>query len=243
MICQLFHFSHYNKGRNKKEHCHSVCTRGIVTRSFYTEQWKIEHSLNTNRMDGIYLASLLLLLFLLGVILFLWRRSFNNLWWWSWLFLLLFLDCNKETDHFLGLDAVILINLKFSKNVFNLGLGHLVSPCLQSVFEHLRVDLSFKVISLESLNNQVVGVISVSSHFLLEHLEHVLIGAGTTNLTEQLIKLTLRHEDSNIVKSSTEVVFVNGSILVDVHQLETVLVHLELLLREALILTLAHDDK
>ena len=76
-----------------------------------------------------------------------------------------------------------------------------------------------------------------SSHLLLEHLDHVLVGAGATNLSEKLIELRLGHEDTNIVKSSTEVVFVNGAIFVDVHQLETVLVHLELLFREALILT------
>merc|ERR1712029_326365 len=34
---------------------------------------------------------------------------------------------------------------------------------------------------LESLNNEVVGVISISSHLLLEHLDHVVISAGTTN--------------------------------------------------------------
>merc|ERR1712029_951071 len=156
-------------------------------------------------MVDIYLAAFFFFFFfLLRIILFLWGRSLNNLWWGSWLLLLLFLDGNKEADHILG---------------------HLVAPCHQSVLEHLGVDLSFQVISLESLNNQVVGVISVSSHLLLEHLDHVLVGAGATNLSEKLIKLRLGREDTNIVKSSTEVVFVNGAIFVDVHQLETVLVH------------------
>merc|ERR1719481_1862034 len=37
--------------------------------------------------------------------------------------------------------------------------------------------------------------------------------------------------------------FVQGTVLVDVHQLEAVLVHLDLLLREAsFILSLAHDE-
>merc|ERR1719204_213341 len=61
--------------------------------------------------------------------------------------------------------------------------------------------------------------------------------------SHQLIELTLRHEDTNVVKSSTEIIFVQSTVLVDVHQLEAVLVHLDLLLREAsFILSLAHDE-
>merc|ERR1711983_701809 len=63
-------------------------------------------------------------------------------------------------------------------------------------------------------------------------LDHVLVGAGTTNLTKKGVKLGLGHEDTNVVEGSTEVIFVKGTVLVDVHQLEAVLVHLELLLGE-----------
>ncbi len=76
-----------------------------------------------------------------------------------------------------------------------------------------------------------------SSHLLLEHLDHVVIGAGTADLTQQTIKLALSHEDTNVVEGTSEVIFVNDTILVDVHHLEAVLVHVQLLLREtALIL-------
>merc|ERR1712126_146198 len=109
------------------------------------------------------------------------------------------------------------------------------------MLEHLGVNLAFQVISFESLNNKVVRVILICSH-LLEHLDHVVVGAGTSNLTEEVIKLRLSHQDTNVVKGSTKIILVNGSILVDVHQLEAVLVHLKLLLGEALILTLAHDE-
>merc|ERR1712012_830013 len=184
---------------------------------------------------------LLLLLFLLGVFFLLWW-SLNNLWRWCGFLLLLLLDGHKEANNLLGLDAVVLINLKLSKDVLNLSLGHLVSPGHQGVLEHLGVDLAFQVVSLESLNNEVVGVISISSHLFLEHLDHVVVGAGTSNLAKKVVKLGFSHQDTNIVKSSTEIVLVNGSVLVDVHQLEAVLVHLELLLGEALILTLARDE-
>merc|ERR1712228_642263 len=109
------------------------------------------------------------------------------------------------------------------------------------MLEHLGVDLAFLVVSLESLDNEVIRVISISSHLLLEHLDHVVIGAGTSNLTKKTIKFSLSHEDTNVVKGTTEVIFVNGTILIDVHKLEAVLVHLELLLGEAaFILSLAH---
>merc|ERR1711973_279731 len=188
------------------------------------------------------LGSLLLLLFLLlGVFLFLWW-SFLYDRWWGWLLLLLLLDSNKETDDLLALDHVVLINLELSEDVVNLSPGHLVSPSHESVLEHLGVNLAFDVVSLESLNNEVVRVVTVSGHLLLEHLHHVVVGAGTANLSQKLIKLRLRHQDSDVVEGSAEVILVNSAILVDVHHLEAVLVHLELLLGEALILSLAHDE-
>merc|ERR1711872_1017346 len=101
------------------------------------------------------------------------------------------------------------------------------------MLEHLGVDLALLVVGLESLDDEIIRVVSISSHLLLEHLDHVVIGAGTSDLTKKTIKFSLSHEDTNIVKGTTEIVFVDSTILVDVHKLETVLVHLELLLREA----------
>merc|ERR1711931_492329 len=194
-------------------------------------------------VDLHLLGSLLLLLLLLGVISLLFNWSFLN--WRRCLFnlLLFLLDSNKESNNFLGLDHVVFINLKLTEDIINLSLCHLVSPGHQSVLEHLGVNLSVHVVSLESLDNEVTGVVTVSGHLLLEHLYHVLVGAGTTNLTKKTVELSLRHEDTNVVKSSTEIIFVQGTILVDVHQLEAVLVHLELLLGETSpILALAHDE-
>ena len=77
-----------------------------------------------------------------------------------------------------------------------------------------------------------------SSHLLLEHLDHVVVGAGSRDLAQQAVELRLAHEDTNVVEGTTEVIFVELAILVDVHELEAVLVHLQLLLGEsALILT------
>merc|ERR1719282_2268080 len=130
----------------------------------------MKHSLVClDNMISHLLSGLLLLLFLLGILFLLWR-SLNNLWWWCGFLLLLLLDGHKETNNLLGFDAVVLINLKLTEDVLDLSLGHLVSPGHEGVLEHLRVDLAFQVICLESLNNEVVGVISISSHLLLEHL-------------------------------------------------------------------------
>merc|ERR1711931_343509 len=192
-------------------------------------------------VDLHLLGSLLLLLLLLGVISLLFNWSFLN--WRRCLFnlLLFLLDSNKESNNFLGLDHVVFINLKLTEDVIDLSLCHLVSPGHQSVLEHLGVNLSVHVVSLESLDNEVIGVVTVSGHLLLEHLDHVLVGAGTTNLTKKTVEFTLRHEDTNVVEGSTEIIFVQGTVLVDVHQLEAVLVHLELLLGESsFILALAH---
>merc|ERR1711923_260195 len=107
------------------------------------------------------------------------------------------------------------------------------------MLEHLGVNLALLVVGLESLDNEVIGVVSISGHLLLEHLNHVVVGAGTSNLAKETVKLSLAHEDTNVVKSTTEVIFVKLAILVDVHELEAVLVHLELVLGEpSLILAL-----
>merc|ERR1711962_1247224 len=151
------------------------------------------------------------------------------------------LTATKQADDVLGLDHVVLINLELTEDVVNLSLGHLVSPGFQSVLEHLGVNLSLVVVNLESLDNQVIGVVALASHLLGEHLGHVFAGAGSTDLTQKSIQLTLSHQDTNVVEGATEVVFVQNSVLVDVHELEAVLVHLDLLVGEsALILTLAH---
>merc|ERR1719297_676394 len=151
------------------------------------------------------------------------------------------LDGNKEADDILGLDHVVFINLKFTKDIINLSLGHLISPGHESMLEHLGVNLALLIVSLESLDDEVIRVISISSHLLLEHLDPVVIGASTSDLTKETIKFSLSHEDTNIVKGTTEVVFVDSTILVDVHKFEAVLVHLELLLgKSAFILSLAH---
>merc|ERR1711994_1224347 len=102
---------------------------------------------------------LLLLLLLLGVILLLSWRSLNNLWRRCWFLLLLLLDGDEEADHLLGLDAVVLIDLELAEDVVNLCLGHLVSPGLEGVLEHLGVDLALVVVSLEGLDDEVVGLV------------------------------------------------------------------------------------
>merc|ERR1719444_48268 len=185
---------------------------------------------------------LLLLLLLLGVIgvLLLSRGLLNGCG--SLLDLLLpLLDGDEETNDLLGLDHVVLIDLELSEDVVNLSLGHLVSPGHEGVLEHLGVNLSVHVVSLEGLDNEVIRVVAVSGHLLLEHLDHVVVGAGTADLTEEAVELRLSHEDTDVVEGSAEVIFVKGTVLVDVHQLEAVLVHLELLLGEAsLILSLSH---
>merc|ERR1712113_1180434 len=85
---------------------------------------------------------LLLLLLLLGLSLIFFCRGSFFYWRGCFFLLLLFLDGNKETNNILGLDHVVFINLKFSENIINLSLGHLVSPGHQGVLEHLGVNLA-----------------------------------------------------------------------------------------------------
>merc|ERR1719382_208534 len=186
------------------------------------------------------LGGLLLLLLLLGICVFL-GFSLHLLHWGGLLHLGLLLDGDEQANDVLGLDHVVLINIELTEDVVNLSLGHLVSPGLKGVLEHLGVDLALVVVSLEGLDDEVVGVVALAGHLLLEHLDHVVIGAGSRDLAQQAVELGLAHEDTDVVEGAAQVVLVQLAILVDVHQLEAVLVHLELLLGESsLILALAH---
>merc|ERR1712127_406827 len=177
--------------------------------------WKI---CSTNYLLG---GLLLLLLLLLGVrVLLLFNRGLlnNN----GLLSLGLLLDGDEQANDVLGLD-------------------HVVSPGLEGVLEHLGVDLALVVVGLEGLDDEVIGVVALASHLLLEHLGHVLAGAGAGDLSQQTVELGLGHEHANVVEGAAQVVLVELAILVDVHELEAVLVHLDLLIGEAaLILALTH---
>merc|ERR1719278_759475 len=208
--------------------------------NFYSEI-RIEIILSRSRylLGGL----LLLLLLLLGITLVISWCLFGDLLLLLLNLLLFLLDSNKESHDLLGLAHVVLIHLELIEDVINLSLSHLVSPSHQGVLEHLDVDLAVGVVGTEGLDDEIIGIVAISSHLVLEHVNHPLEVAGTSNLSEQIVKLSLGHEDTDVVEGSAEVVLVQGAILVDVHQLEAVLVHLDLLLGEdslALVLTLAH---
>merc|ERR1711915_988513 len=59
------------------------------------------------------------------------------------------------------------------------------------MLEHLGVNLSLLVVGLESLDNKIIRVVSISSHLFLEHLDHVVVGACTSDLTKKTIKFSL----------------------------------------------------
>merc|ERR1711931_525950 len=103
--------------------------------------------------------------------------------------LLLFLLGDKESEDLLGLDHVVLIDVELTEDVVDLGLGHLVSPGLESVLEHLDVHLALNVVGLEGLDDEVIGVVAVSGHLPLEHLDHVVVGAGAADLSEETVEL------------------------------------------------------
>merc|ERR1711988_930806 len=114
------------------------------------------------------------------------------------------LDSNKETQDLLGLDHVVLIHLELVEDVVDLSLGHLVSPGHQGVLEHLDVDLAFVVVGSEGLDDEIIGIVAVYSHLVLEHVDHALEVAGTSNLSRQIVQLRLRHEDTDVVEGSAE---------------------------------------
>merc|ERR1719147_16797 len=143
----------------------------------------------------------------------------------------------------LGVSILILLRRSFFHHRGLLSLGHLVSPGLEGVLKGLGVHLALVVISHEGLEDELVRVSAFSGHLLSEHVDHGIHGAGSVDFAQEAVKLGLGHEDTNIVEGAAEIVLVEDSVLVDVHQLEAVLVHLDLVFGEApLILSLSHAD-
>merc|ERR550525_89782 len=223
------------------KHVQSFENNYFSTNILHNYYWNV---INQPIITKYLLGGLLLLLLLLLGITVLLRGLLHNLLLLLFHLLLFLLDSNKQAQDLLGLAHVVLVHLELVEDVVNLGLGHLVSPGAEGVLEHLDVNLAVLVVGGESLDDELVGVVAVSGHLALEHVNHALEGAGATNLSHQIVQFGLRHEDTNVVEGSTEVILVQGAVLVDVHQLETVLVHLDLLLGEAslFILSLAHYE-
>merc|ERR1719264_1329013 len=78
--------------------------------------------------------------------------------------------------------------------------------------------------------SNILESILPSQSYALKEFDHIVIGARPRHLSQQLVQLRFSHENTNVVKSSSQIVLNNCPILVDVHQLEAVLVHLQLLL-------------
>ena len=91
---------------------------------------------------------------------------------------------------------------------------------------------SFSHFSIELCNPEVLENPLTAGHLLLEHLDHIVESAATTDLGQHGVKFGLIHELANVVEGSTEITLVNGAVLVDVHEFEALLVHVKLLLGE-----------
>merc|ERR1712172_337154 len=84
--------------------------------------------------------------------------------------------------------------------------------------EHLSLDFALDLVCLEGTDDEVIGVVGATSHLLLEHLDHVVKVACTTNFSQHGVELTLVHQFTNVVEGSAEVRFAEGAIFVDIHK-------------------------
>merc|ERR1711997_1197026 len=114
---------------------------------------------------------------------------------WGLFFLLLLLLLlttagDKESNHSLALNEAIVLDL--AEDVVNLSLGKLVAKVHQCVAEHLGLDLAIDLVGLESAHDQVVRIIGTSSHLFLEHLDHVVECASTSDLAQHVVEFSLR---------------------------------------------------
>merc|ERR1711935_9240 len=200
---------------------------------------------NNKFVVSYLLGGLLLLLLFLGTIIGgLFCGGFCGCffsWWGCFFLLLLTATGNKESNHILGSDETIIVDLEFAEDIIDLSLVEFVTEVHESMTEHLRLDFAVNLVGLEGTDDEVIGVVGATSHLLLEHLDHVVKVASTTNFSQHAVELTLVHQFTNVVEGSAEVRFAEGAVFVDIHKFEAFLVHINLLLGETAIITLAHD--
>merc|ERR1711884_818468 len=138
-------------------------------------------------------------------------------WWGSFFLLLLTASGNEETNDILGSNEAIVIDFEFTEDIINLSLVEFVSEVHESVAEHLGFDLALDLVGLEGTDDEVIGVVGATGHLLLEHLDHAIKVAGTSNFSQHGVKFRLVHELADIVESSAEVRLGEDTILVDIH--------------------------
>merc|ERR1739847_263003 len=113
---------------------------------------------------------------------FLWFRCWGFLF--LFLFLLLFSTArNEKSNHNLRFNVTIIVNLEFIEDIINLSLVENITEMSQSMSEHfgfngfLAILFLDHLISLKCADNEVIRIISSTSHLLLEHFDHGVEGA------------------------------------------------------------------
>merc|ERR1719420_2677522 len=115
---------------------------------------------------------------------------------------------------------------------------------------HLTLDLLFNffIKGLKCTNDEVIRIVDTSSHLGGEHLDHVVIVAGPSHLGQHGVELIILDQSANIVEGSSQVILVDDTVLVNVHETEAFLVNLEGSLVKlggciAFSVTLSHVDR
>merc|ERR1711935_1056053 len=119
-------------------------------------------SVNENNKSVVsyyLLGGLLLLLFLGTIIGGLFCGCFCGCFfsWWG-CFFLLFLTAtgNKESNHILGSDKTIIVDLEFAEDIIDLSLVEFVTEVHESMTEHLRLDFAINLVGLEGTDDEVI---------------------------------------------------------------------------------------
>merc|ERR1719420_1489111 len=94
---------------------------------------------------------------------------------------------------------------------------------------HLTLDLLFNffIKRLKCTHDEVIRIIDTSSHLGGEHLDHVVIVAGSSHLGQHRVELFVHHQSTHVVEGSSQVILVDDTVLVNVHQSEAFFVHLK----------------
>ena len=62
---------------------------------------------------------------------------------------------------------------------------------------------TFFIECLEGADDQLVWVVDSARHLGLEHLDHVVVVAGSAHLAQHHVQLVVQHQPTNVVEGSS----------------------------------------
>lgn len=149
------------------------------------------------------------------------------------LFFLSLFGAGEHGDQGRGVDEALIIDDHLVEGVVNLVLGELVlAPVSQGVAELLAVDLAVHVEGLEGVDDDIVVVGASAGHAVREQRQQLGEVERALGFAKHFVQFLVGNQFTQGIEGRAEIVLADHTVLVVVHQLESLLEFGDLLLGE-----------